>query len=85
MDAKIELDNTWIQCLIDNAGRRTKAYEALIYHTHVLAVPPYGDAVVSCDAETAEEILQLAKAHCPEAMRAVERALRDTKNCEWDR
>ena len=80
MDTKLELQDTWLQCLIDHAAKRTKAYEALIYHGHAAAnVPPQGDAVVRCDIETADEILRLAMEHCPEAISAIKRGIREAK------
>ncbi len=80
MGTRIELQDTWLQCLIDHAVKRTKAYEALIYHWHAAVnAPPQGDAIVRCDVETADEILQLALDHCPEAVSAILRGIREAK------
>jgi hypothetical protein len=65
-------------CLLDHARRASNAKEAIAAATFITGYihsPPL-EYSVGCDEETADEILQLAIAHCPDTVGAIEEALR---------
>lgn len=74
----IPLTHEWRDRLLARAPKGSHAAAALNTAVDVTryVFRPYIELSVACDEDTAELILRLAKAHCPEAVEEIEKALR---------
>lgn len=70
----LSLDETWVQLLLANADEESAAYQALREANDLPCVPRVKH-FIRCSEAAAAGILELAKAHCPAAVEAIEKAL----------
>jgi hypothetical protein len=70
----LTLQADWIQCLLEKAGKKSLAYEVLSNVDDLPSVPRVKH-FIRCNELAAADILELAQAHCPDAVAAIESAL----------